>query len=103
MAIKGFVLSLILVAGCSTVQLPPTPPKTKPLITFSRFEKVKIGERVVPILYDTNLNLSAYCWQAQYTTDLVNWIDIPSPCLTNDIYTGTSNAMTFFRVMGVPK
>lgn len=100
-----FIVLLTGILGCilNKQNLSPTPPRTKVIVSFATISIATNHTFIIPIQYPTNINLSAYCWQYQKSTNLTDWTDVPTPCLWSDIFATNSLPMMFFRVVGVPQ
>lgn len=91
-----------LLAGC--VNVPPKPALFKPLPRPMAAEPATYVapqfQAFIPWQYAPGA--TNYCWTLQTSSNLLDWIDVPTGCLTGETFTSPTNPFCFFRMKGSP-
>ena len=109
---KPAILLALLMAGCAAPKpygfRPLFPPRPVLSMAPRSSEARKLdttttppADRAIPWQYDTNAYApNSKCWTLQTSTNLVDWTDIPSPCLTGELRAYATNPAAYFRLRG---
>lgn len=63
--------------------------------------KLALSTNVYPVIYPATINPSNYCWTLQSSSNLVDWVDQPSWCLTGIVdVNAQTNGAGFWRLKG---
>lgn len=95
MRLSAALAALLLLAGCVLRPMPKTGPIPRAASAASYTNRVDVS-----IPWELPADAQSRCWTLQSSTNLVDWADVPSACLTGETLVRATNQFMFFRLKG---